>query len=129
MPRKILLVDDNHDVRSFLVLTLKRTGEYEILEAATGQEAIEKAISAKPDLILLDMSLPDISGIGVTNALKANPNTVRIPIVALSGLSLVGWKQQALKAGMADFLQKPVPLRVLLETIQKFIPSRQKNLD
>jgi CheY-like chemotaxis protein len=129
MPRKILLVDDNNDVRSFLVLTLKRTGEYEILEAATGQEAIEKAISAKPDLILLDMSLPDISGIGVTNAIKANPNTVQIPIVALSGLSLVGWKQQALKAGMADFLQKPVSLRVLMETIQKFILSGHKNLD
>lgn len=124
-----MLVDDNNDVRSFLVLTLKRTGEYEILEAATGQEAIEKAISAKPDLILLDMSLPDISGIGVTNAIKANPNTVQIPIVALSGLSLVGWKQQALKAGMADFLQKPVSLRVLMETIQKFILSGHKNLD
>jgi CheY-like chemotaxis protein len=120
MHRKILLVDDNHAVRSFLVLTLKRTDQYEILEAATGQEAIEKAICGNPDLILMDMA----SRISVVSAnlIKANPKTVQIPIVAFSGLSLLGWKQQALKAGMVDFVEKPVSLHVLMETIQKFIP-------
>ena len=121
--RRILVVDDNDDVRSILVVLLGRSGGYETLEAVTGQEAVEKAISGRPDLILMDIRLPDISGVDATKAIKNNPRTAQIPIIAYSALPLVGWKQQAFQAGMVAYLQKPVNLKLLMETIQKFIPS------
>jgi two-component system, cell cycle response regulator DivK len=120
---RILVVDDNNDVRHILLVLLERSGGYETLEAATGQEAVEKAISGRPDLILMDIRLPDISGVDATKAIKNNPRTERIPIVAYSALPLVGWKQQAFQAGMVAYLQKPVNLKLLMETIQEFIPS------
>src|SRR6266850_912654 len=118
---RILVVDDSDDVRSFLVLLLERSGGYETLEAATGEEAVEKAISQRPDLILMDIRLPGISGVGATEAIKNNPSAAQIPIIAFSALLSVEWKQQALKAGMVAYLQKPVTLKILMETIQKFI--------
>jgi len=118
---RILVVDDSDDVRSFLVLLLERSGGYETLEAATGEEAVEKAISRRPDLILMDIRLPDISGVDATKAIKNNPSASQIPIIAFSALFSGEWKQKALKAGMVAYLQKPVALKILMETIQKFI--------
>jgi CheY-like chemotaxis protein len=118
---RILVVDDSDDVRSFLVLLLERSGGYQTLEAGTGQEAVEKAISEKPDLILMDIRLPDISGFAATQAIKSNPSAAHIPIVAFSALFSLEWKQKALKAGMVAYLQKPIKLQLLIETIQKFI--------
>ena len=118
---RILVVDDSDDVRSFLVLLLERSGGYETLEAATGEEAVEKAISRRPDLILMDIRLPDISGVDATEAIKNNPSAAQIPIIAFSALLSIEWKQKALKAGMVAYLQKPVMLKILMETIQKFI--------
>ena len=118
---RILVVDDSDDVRSFLVLLLERSGGYKTLEAGTGVEAVEKAVSEKPDLILMDIKLPDISGFDATEAIKNNPGAAQIPIVAFSALFSVEWKQKALKAGMVAYLQKPIKLQLLMETIQKFI--------
>ncbi len=118
---RILVVDDSNDVRSFLVLFLERCGGYETLEAASGEEAVEKAISGKPDLILMDIRLPDISGLEATKAIKNSPSAAQIPIIAFSALLSIEWKQKALKAGMVAYLQKPVMLKILMETIQKFI--------
>jgi CheY-like chemotaxis protein len=120
---RILVVDDSDDLRSFLVLLLERSGGYETLEAATGEEVVEKAISGRPDLILMDIILPGINGVDATKAIRNNPSTAQIPIIAYSALPLVGWKEQALKAGMVEYLQKPFNLQLLMETIQKFIPS------
>ena len=120
---RILVVDDSDDVRSFLVLLLERSGGYETLEAGTGVEAVEKAISEKPDLILMDIKLPDINGFDATEAIKNNPGAAQIPIVAFSALFSVEWKQKALKAGMVAYLQKPIKLQLLMETIQKFIAN------
>ena len=120
---RILVVDDSNDVRSFLVRFLERCGGYETLEAASGEEAVEKAISGKPDLILMDIRLPDISGLEATKAIKNSPSAAQIPIIAFSALLSIEWKQKALKAGMVAYLQKPINFELLMETIQKFIPS------
>jgi two-component system cell cycle response regulator DivK len=69
----------------------------------------------------MDIRLPDISGVDATEAIKNNPSAAQIPIIAFSALLSVEWKQQALKAGMVAYLQKPVALKILMETIQKFI--------
>ena len=84
---------------------------------------MEKAISGRPDIILMDIILPGINGVDATKAIRNNPSTAQIPIIAYSALPLVEWKEQALKAGMVAYLQKPFNLQLLMETIQKFIPS------
>jgi CheY-like chemotaxis protein len=71
----------------------------------------------------MDIILPGINGVDATKAIRNNPSTAQIPIIAYSALPLAGWKEQALKAGMAAYLQKPINLQLLMETIQKFMPS------
>ena len=81
MAKRILVVEDVDDSRSILVMILQRFCGYETIEA-TGTEAVEKALSEKPDLILMDLGLPDITGVDAAKALKGNLSTAHIPIVA-----------------------------------------------
>ena len=85
MAKTVLIVDDHEHLRHILASILRFSG-YEILEAGTGTQAIEKAVSAKPNLILLDLDLPDITGIDAARVIKKNPTTANIPIVACSAL-------------------------------------------
>ena len=120
MANRILVVEDNDDSRSMLVVTLRFYG-YETIEAATGAEAVEKAISEKPDLILMDLGLPDISGVDAAKAVKKNPSTAHIPIIAYTAWPSNAWKAKAVNAGMVDYLQKPVRAELMKETIKKFM--------
>ena len=119
MAKKILVVEDVEDSRLILVLTLQRYCGYDTMEATTGSEAVEKAISGNPDLIVMDLGLPGMSGVDAAKALKANPRTTHIPIVAHSAWSAERWGDRARDAGMIEYLQKPVPIKVMKETIEK----------
>jgi two-component system, cell cycle response regulator DivK len=119
MAKKILIVEDVKDSRAILVVMLQRQCGYETMEAATGEEAVEKALSEKPDLIVMDLGLPGISGIDAAKTLKENLSTAHIPIVAHSAWSVESWGESAQKAGMIKYLQKPVPIKVMRETIEK----------
>ena len=72
-------------MRAIVVIVLRQVGGHETVEAANGREAVEKAVSEKPDLILMDVDLPDISGIEVARAVKSNPRTSPIPVIAQTG--------------------------------------------
>jgi two-component system cell cycle response regulator DivK len=121
MSKRILVVEDRDDSRMILVAMLSRFCGYETIEAANGAEAIEKAVAEKPDLILMDLDLPDISGIDAAKAVKENPNTAHIPIVAQTAWSSRQWKGKVLKIGMVDYLEKPVSMELMKATIEKFI--------
>ena len=121
MSNRILVVEDRDDLRTILVGILRRFCGYETIEAANGAEAIEKAVSEKPDLILMDLDLPDISGIDAAKAVKENPNTAHIPIVAQTAWSSRQWKGRVLRMGMVDYLEKPVSMELMKATIEKFI--------
>jgi two-component system cell cycle response regulator DivK len=82
MAKTILVVEDVEDSRAILVLILQRYCGYQTIEAATGTEAIQKALSEIPDLIVMDLGLPDIDGMDAARALKASPSTAHIPIIA-----------------------------------------------
>ncbi len=123
MSKRILVVEDRDDTRTILVAILKRFCGYETIEAANGAEAIEKAVTERPDLILMDLDLPDISGIDAARAVKENPNTEHIPIVAQTAWSSRQWKGKVLKVGMVDYLEKPVSMEIMKATIEKFILS------
>jgi two-component system cell cycle response regulator DivK len=121
MSKRILVVEDRDDSRTILVAMLSRLCGYETIEAANGAEAIEKAVAEKPDLILMDLDLPDISGIDAAKAVKENPNTAHIPIVAQTAWSSRQWKGKVLRIGMVDYLEKPVSMELIKATIEKFI--------
>lgn len=120
--KRILIVDDSDDSRSILGVILHRSWGYETIEAATGTEAIQKAIAEKPDLIIMDLGLPGISGVDATKAIKENSTTAHIPIIAHTVWPADSCKEQALNAGMVDYLEKPVSMVLMKTTIEKFIP-------
>ena len=120
--KRILVVDDSDESRSILGLILNRSMGYEMIEAATGNEAVEKAISEKPDLIIMDLGLPEISGVAATKVIKNNSDTAHIPIIAHTVWPADSCKEDALNAGMVDYLEKPVSMSLMKNTIEKFIP-------
>jgi len=119
---KILLVEDNEMNRDMLSRRLKRKG-YEVLIAVDGAEGVSMGISEKPDLILMDMSLPVMDGWTATSELKANPDTKSIPIIALTAHAMSGDKEKAMAAGCDDYDTKPIELDRLLSKIALFLKS------
>jgi CheY-like chemotaxis protein len=122
MAGKILIVEDNSDLSQILALCLNGAG-YETSQAGNSAEGIRKALTEQPDLILTDLSLPDMTAVEATAILKNNPVTSGIPIVVLSGIAVREWKTKALKAGAADYLIKPISPPDLVEAIRKFCRS------
>lgn len=120
MKQTILIVDDNEHLREILAVILRYSG-YEIIDVGTGSQAIQQAAAVKPNLILLDLDLPDITGIDLAKRLKASPGTAHIPIVACSAANGWEWRDAALVAGIAEYLQKPIPLPLIKKTISKHI--------
>jgi CheY-like chemotaxis protein len=117
MPR-ILLVEDNEMNRDMLSRRLARNG-FEVVVAVDGGQAVTMASAEKPDLILMDMSLPVMDGLEATRHIKAAPSTRSIPVIALTANALVEDRERALAAGCDDFDTKPVELPRLLEKIRK----------
>lgn len=117
---KILLVEDNEASREMLSWRLERKG-YEVVLAVDGQEAIDLAHSASPDLILLDMSLPIIDGWTAARQLKADASTASIPIIALTAHAMKGDREQTLQAGCDDYDAKPVEFARLIAKIETLL--------
>lgn len=115
---KILLVEDNELNRDMLSRRLARRG-YEVVVAIDGQEGIDLAESALPDVILMDMSLPVIDGWEATRRIKAAPSTENIPVIALTAHAMAGDRDQALEAGCDDYDIKPLELDRLLGKISE----------
>jgi CheY-like chemotaxis protein len=112
----ILLVEDNEMNRDMLSRRLIRRG-FEVLLAVDGEQGLALAASARPDLILMDMSLPVLDGWEATRQLKADSATHAIPVIALTAHALSGERERALEAGCDDFDTKPIDLPRLLEKI------------
>lgn len=121
---KILLVEDNELNRDMLGRRLKRRG-YELVAAVDGKEGVAKAQTDKPDLILMDMSLPIMDGWTATKKLKADPNTASIPVIALTAHAMVGDREHALAAGCDDYDTKPVEIKRLLGKIEVLLTAAQ----
>ena len=113
---KILIVEDNEMNRDMLSRRLLKKG-FEIIIAVDGAEGVEKAINEKPDLVLMDMSLPVMDGWEATKNLKANNETAKIPIIALTAHAMAQDKEKALAAGCDEYDTKPIDLNRLLSKI------------
>jgi CheY-like chemotaxis protein len=120
---KILLVEDNEMNRDMLSRRLIRKG-YEVLIAVDGEEGVAMAGRDAPDLILMDVSLPLMNGYDATRAIKANPQTHGIPIIALTAHAMASDREKALDAGCDDYDTKPVELPSLLGKIETLLALR-----
>ena len=117
--KKILIVEDNSDYREIMNLFITKMG-YRTIQAKNSYEAIAFAESEGPDLIFMDMQLPDVDGVNTTAMLKQNPKTSRIPVVVVTARMSALSEEKASKVGIATYLIKPVSLQMLKETIEEY---------
>lgn len=117
---KILLVEDNEMNRDMLSRRLVRNG-FEVVMAVNGQEGVDMSVSEKPDLVLMDMSLPVMDGWEATRRLKADDATRAIPVIALTAHAMESDREQAMQAGCDDFDTKPIELPRLLGKINALL--------
>jgi CheY-like chemotaxis protein len=123
--KKILLVEDNSDLLELLTLTFKYLA-YDVVVATTGEEAVEQASAAQPDLILMDLDLPKFNGVEATIRIKQNRDTAHIPIVILTAFGTCPNTERALESGAAEILRKPVTIPKLQEALHKHLPVEVK---
>jgi len=119
-PAVILLVDDSQIVTEILSDYLNTQG-YQVIIAEDGIQAIKKTKEIHPDLILMDIKMPKMNGLEVTRQIRSNRNIADIPIIALTVLTMPGDKELCLEAGANEYLTKPVKLKHLVSTIERFV--------
>jgi two-component system cell cycle response regulator DivK len=119
---RVLLAEDNEMNRSMLARRLKRAG-FEVLLAADGEQALNIAHAEQPDVILMDVSMPGVSGLDATRELKSDPKTARIPVVVLTAHSSADDRQMAADAGCDGYEVKPIDFRRLVATLQELGPA------
>ncbi|MBI2481905.1 MAG: response regulator [Planctomycetia bacterium] len=123
-PKRILVVDDDEDQVTALSHRLQKLG-YEATSVNSGEEALESATATLPDLVLLDLGLPDINGLDICRQLGDTPTTCGVPIIILSGMETEDVVRRARTAGCAYYLRKPYDPNVLLMLIQNSLESTQ----
>jgi len=120
---RILVVEDNEMNRDMLARRLERRG-FHVSIAVDGSEGIQKARMEMPDLILMDLNLPEIDGLEATTTLKQDRNTSRIPVIALTAHAMVTDKENAMRAGCDDFATKPIEFNGLLAKIYTLLSRK-----
>jgi len=126
MPEKVLLVDDDLDTLRLVGLMLQRQG-YEILQASNGLQALELAVNESPDLILLDVMMPDMDGYEVARRLRANPATTHLPIIMFTAKAQVDDKVMGFEAGADGYLTKPTQPRELFAQMKAILARSSKS--
>jgi len=119
MPKRILVVEDDPDNRRIVAKVLSVEG-YHVIEATDGIEALARARAERPDLILMDLALPNVDGWEATRRLKSDPETRSIPVVALTAVAMRGDEEQARAAGCDDYLPKPARPAAIRAVVKKY---------
>ncbi len=121
----VLLVEDSEPIRTAFTILLEETG-YRVHAAEDGPEALRTATEHVPDLVLLDMGLPGMDGLDVVRALKEQPGTARIPVIALTGRDDASARRECMDAGCAEFILKPINTHALLRTIEQHLQGNRE---
>lgn len=121
MPKHILVVEDQQESLELVVDIVGHLLGHEVLVARNGREAIEIARRERPDLILMDLTLPVMDGWEATRSLKSMPDLKHIPVVALTAHAMIGDKERALQAGCDDYFPKPVQVEPFIEFLQSYL--------
>ena len=118
--KRILIIEDNESNMYLTRFILEKNG-YQVIEAREGIKGVELAIKEKPDLILMDIQLPDINGLEAVKRIRASKTDQGIPIVALTSYAMVGDKEKALAAGCTGYIEKPINPDTFMMEIEKFL--------
>lgn len=122
MHYKVLLAEDNSDCRDLFVLALRNLG-YQVMQADDGDVAVEMALSEKPDLILMDLSMRKMNGIEATHILRANSLTRDTPIIICTAWLAAQYRDTALQSGAQEVITKPVSIKHLASLLTRYLPS------
>ena len=122
MSKTVLYVEDNEFNRK-IVRQLLSVTTYSLLEAIDGEQGVAMAVDARPDLVLMDIQLPKLSGLDATRKIRQDPRTAHVPIIVVTSFALSGDDQKALEAGASAYLAKPYSPRQMLELIRKLAPE------
>ncbi|MFZ1082303.1 MAG: response regulator [Candidatus Kryptoniota bacterium] len=124
MPKLVLVADDNVDNISLIRAILKRSAlDVEIVDVQTGREVLEFVAKRIPEIILLDMKMPDMDGYETAVALKSNDQTKHVPIIAVTAQAMIGDREKALEAGCCEYVMKPIDRTLLIDAIKKYLPN------
>ncbi len=118
--QRILIVEDNPDNRT-LITDILEALQYSVIEAVDGVQGVAKATAEQPDLILMDLSLPQMDGWTATRHIKSNQQLKHIPIVALTAHAMIGDREKALEAGCDDYISKPIDLLELQSKLTHYL--------
>jgi len=122
---RILIVEDNPQSMRLIEMTLRAKG-YTLLMATDGEEALDMAMRERPDLIIMDMQLPKVSGLEVTRKLRNTPAFSHTPIIAITAYAMKGDEERVIESGCDAYLSKPINTRELPEMIAEMLLQRQK---
>ncbi|CAB1078979.1 FOG: CheY-like receiver [Olavius algarvensis Delta 1 endosymbiont] len=120
MKSKILVIEDNEQNMYLITFILEKHG-YEVVQAQDGRLGIELALASDPDLIILDIQLPEMDGYSVAQQLKANPRFRTLPIVAVTSYAMAGDRERVLRAGCTGYIEKPINPEMFMSQIEKFL--------
>jgi CheY-like chemotaxis protein len=118
--KRILVVEDN-GTNMYLIGFILRKNGYEVIEARSGEEGIKLAIKEKPDLVIMDIQLPNIDGLEVTKRIRESEAGGEIPIVALTSYAMLGDRERALEAGCTGYIEKPINPETFMSEIEKYL--------
>jgi CheY-like chemotaxis protein len=116
----VLLVEDNEDNRTIYTTILRHVG-HEVIEASNGEDGIRLALERQPNVILMDVAMPGIDGWEATRRLKGDPQTARIPVIALTAHAMAEDRQRAVDAGCEGYLAKPIEPRRVVEEVARML--------
>ncbi|NOX83291.1 MAG: response regulator [Alphaproteobacteria bacterium] len=120
LPKTVLIVEDN-ELNMKLFHDLLEAHGYQTLEARTGPEALKLAIDHRPDLILMDIQLPEVSGLEVTRKIKDNAELADIPIIAVTAFAMKGDEERIRQGGCEDYIAKPISVVSFLEKVKRYL--------
>ncbi|MCC6747096.1 MAG: response regulator [Deltaproteobacteria bacterium] len=124
MGAKILLVEDNENNRYLATFLLERHG-FTVIAAQNGREALERARAEAPELILLDIQMPEMDGYETAERLKADPELAAIPVVGVSSFAMVGDRERALALGFSGYLEKPIDPATFVDQVRAYLRSER----
>ncbi len=122
--RRVLVVDDT-EANIHLMRFILEKNEFEVIEARNGTEGVKLAVQEKPDLILMDIQLPDIDGLEATKRIRASDANGNIPIIALTSYAMAGDRERSIAAGCTGYISKPIDVKTFIIEIEKYLSIPQ----
>lgn len=126
MGARVLIIEDNEQ-NMYMLKYLLESNNYEVIQAFSGIVGIRKAKENKPDIILLDIQLPEMNGYEIARELKKIKELKNTPIIAVTSYAMVGDKEKALEAGAVGYIEKPIDPDIFVSQMETFLPSRTDN--